>query len=207
MAHSVIGIDLGTTSSCVAVLGRPCVIPSTRRRLRTTPSIRWSAFARVEVRSARSQRRGRRRRRSPHHPIGQAPYGHRLVSQHRRQEVPCGKWRPRPPAAGRRLTWVATYCERCHHLVPSNCWRCRQSHQGSGRRGSDRRPHHQRAHRGGVPASTGRQGAERPRLRPRRWHVRRFAAGHLRRCLQSRPPRATTVWAATTGISGLSIGW
>ena len=49
---------------------------------------------------------------------------------------------------------------------------------------------------------------DRPRLRPRRRHLRRLAAGDRRRASsRSRPPTATPTSAATTGTSGSSTTW
>ena len=84
MARAV-GIDLGTTNS---VVSRPRGRRAHRHRQR-----RGLAHHAVR-RRLRQERRGARRRgrqapgrhqRRPHHPLGQAPHGHRLDGRHRRQ--------------------------------------------------------------------------------------------------------------------------
>ena len=84
MARAV-GIDLGTTNSVVAVLegGEPTVIANAE-----------GVADHPVGRRLRQERRGPRRRgrqapgrhqRRPHHPLGQAPHGHRLDDRDRRQ--------------------------------------------------------------------------------------------------------------------------
>ncbi len=87
MARAV-GIDLGTTNSVVAVLegGEPTVIANAEGG-RTTPSV--VAFAKsgeLLVGEVRQVTLGGDERR-PDHPLGQAPHGHRLVRQDRREVV------------------------------------------------------------------------------------------------------------------------
>ena len=77
MARAV-GIDLGTTNSVVAVLegGEPTVIANAEG-FRTTPSV--VAFTKDgEVARRRDRQAPGRHQRRPHHPVRQAPHGHRL---------------------------------------------------------------------------------------------------------------------------------
>ena len=80
--------------------------------------------------------------------------------------------------------------------------------------GPDRRPrgaaHHQRAdgRRSGLRARQGGRGPDRPRLRPRRWHLRRLGPRDRRRASsRSSPPRATPSSAVTTGTTRSLTGW
>lgn len=190
MARSV-GIDLGTTNSCVAVLegSEPTVIPNAEGS-RTTPSV--VAFAKGgEVLVGEVAKR---------QAVTNVDRTIRSVKRHMGTDwsvnIDGKKYTPQEISARvlQKLKRDAeAYLGEARHERGHHCagvlQRCSAtSHQGGRRNcGSDRRPHHQRFHRGGVGVRPrqGRQGAERPRLRPRRWHVRRFAVGHLRRCLRS----------------------
>ena len=70
----IIGIDLGTTNSCVAVVegGKPVVIPNAEGQ-RTTPSV--VAFTKVGERLGRARQAPGRDERSPHRVQCQAADG------------------------------------------------------------------------------------------------------------------------------------
>jgi hypothetical protein len=169
-----------------------------------------------------ARRRGRqapgRHQRRPHHPLRQAPHGHRLDRRHRRQEVhAAGDQRPHPAEAqARRRGLPGRARHRRRHHRPGLLQRRRASgHQGGRRdRGPERPAHHQRAHR------------RRPGLRPRQGQGRRailvfdlgggtFDVSLLEvgkdddgfSTIQVKATvRATTASAATTGISASSTG-
>ena len=217
MARAV-GIDLGTTNSVVAVLegGEPTVIANAegvahhavRRRLRQ------------ERRGAR--RRGRQapggHQRRPHHPLGQAPHGHRLDRRDRRQEVhrrsrsapSCcrsSSATPRPTSA-RPSPTRSSPCPAYFNDAQ------RQATKEAGEiAGPQRAAHRQRADRGraGLRPRQGRARTHDPRLRPRWRHVRRVPArdrrgrrrgqGHQRR----QPPRWRRLGPAGRRLAGEGV--
>ena len=132
-----------------------------------------------------------RHQRRPHHCLGQAPHGHRLVRRRRRQEVhPAGGFGPHPgQAQARRRGLPGRHRDGCRHHRSRLLQRRRApGHQG-GRRDlrAQRAPHHQRADRRRARLRP-RQGQGRrahPGLRPRRRNLRRLAprGGQGRRVL------------------------
>ena len=171
-------------------------------------------------RRLRQERRGARRRgrqapggdqRGPHHPLGQAPHGHRLEDRDRRQALHAAadqRVHPAEAQARRRGLPRREGHRRGHHRPGLLLRRRAPGHQGGRRdRGPERPAHHQRAHRRGprLRPGQGRGRPDHPGLRPRRRHLRRLAAGSRRGRLspsRSRPPTATTTSVATTGTSG-----
>ena len=180
MARAV-GIDLGTTNSVVAVLegGEPTVIANAEGA-RTTPVRRRVRQVRRGPRRRGRQAAGRDQRR-PDDPVGQAPHGHRLEDQDRRQglHAPADqRVRPAEAQARRRGLPRRDGDRRGHHRPGVLLRRPAPGHQGGRRdRGPQREPHRQRAHRGraGLRPRQGRR-PDHPGLRPRWRHVRRVPA-------------------------------
>ena len=149
-------------------------------------------------------RRGRqapgRHQRRPDDPLGQAPHGHRLEAEDRRQGLHAAadqRVRAAEAQARRRGLPRRAGHRRGDHGAGVLLRRAAPGHQGGRRdRGPQRVPHRQRADRGraGLRPRQGRRPDD-PRLRPRWRHVRRVPArdrrgrrrgqGDLRR----QPPR------------------
>ena len=213
MAKAV-GIDLGTTNSVVSVLeaGEPVVIPNSEGA-RTTPSV--VAFSKAgevlvgEVAKRQAITNPDRTFRSIKSQDGRGLEERR----HRRQAVhPAGDQRPHPDEAQARRRGLPGRHRHPGRHHRSRVLRRRPAHRHQGGR-PDRRPrgaaHHQRADRGGarLRPRQGHRGRDRPRVRPRRRHVRRVACSRsATACSRSRAPTATPTSVATTGTSGSSTG-
>ena len=187
MARAV-GIDLGTTNSVVAVLsgGEPEVIANSEGS-RTTPSV--VAFAKNgevlvgEVAKRQAVTNIDRTIRSVKRHMGDPTWKVDIDGKsYNPQEISARVLQKLKRDAEAYLG--ETISRRGHHRPGVLQRRPAPGHQG-GR--PDRRPerpaHRQRAHRGGpgLRPGQGRQGADHPRLRPRRRHVRRVAARDRRR--------------------------
>ena len=215
MARAV-GIDLGTTNSVVAVLegGEPTVIANAEGS-RTTPVRR-----RLRQERRGTRRRGRqaagRHQRGPDDPFGQAPHGHRLDRQHRRQEVhPAADQRVHPAEAeaGRGGLPRREDHRRGDHRPGVLQRRAAPGHQGGRQdRGPERAAHHQRAHRGRARLPPGQGGrGHHPGLRPRRRHLRRLPARGRRRRgrgqgdQRRQPPRWRRLGPADRRLAGQGL--
>ena len=213
-----VGIDLGTTNSVVSVLegGEPTVIANAEGN-RTTPSV--VAFSKAgEVLVGEIAKPPGRHQPGPHHRLGQAPYGHRLVHGDRREEVhPAGDLRPHPDEAqARRRVLPRRGRHRSRHHRPGVLQRRRApGHQG-GRR--DRRPERARASSTSPPPRRSPTAWRRARRTSSSWSSTSAAAPSTSPCWRSArtrttsppsrsaPPPATTASAATTGTSAWSTG-
>ena len=149
-------------------------------------------------------RRGRqapgRHQRRAHHPVGQAPHGHRLEREDRRQGLhPPADQRVRAAEAQARRRGLPRRAgdRRGDHRAGVLLRRPAPGHQGGRRdRRPHRRAHRQRADRGraGLRPRQGRRPDD-PRLRPRWRHVRRVPArdrrgrGRGQGDLRRQPPR------------------
>ena len=215
MAKAV-GIDLGTTNSVVAFLkaGEPTVIANAEgahhalgRRLSKSGEVLVGEVAKRQAitnpdRTIRSVKRH---------------MGTTWHDQHRRQGLLApGDLRPHPAEAeeGRRGLSSGHRHPGRHHRA--GLLRRRPAHRHQRGR-PDRRPRgpadHQRAHRGrpGLRPGQREAGADHPRLRPRRRHVRRVGAGDQRRHLpgevhqRQHPPRRRRLGPAGHRLAGEDV--
>ena len=233
----IIGIDLGTTNSCVAVMegGEPKVIPNAEG-FRTTPSV--VAFTKTGERLVGL--------------VAQAPGGHQSQEhdlldqalhgpQVRRGRRTRSSWFPTRSVRGAERRSASSRVGDKELLAARDLrddpaedeadgggLPRREGHRGGDHRArllqrqpapgdQGRRPHrrprrqahHQRAHRGGARLRPRQEeGREDRGLRPGRRHVRHLDPRDRRRRLRGASrPTATRTWAATTSTSGSSTGW
>ena len=213
-----VGIDLGTTNSVVSVLeaGEPDRHPQRRGRPHHAVGRRL-----LQVRRGARRRGGQapgHHQPRPHHPLGQAPHGRPSWTvdidgkKYTAQEI--SRPHPAEAEAGRRELPRRHRHPGRHHRA--GVLRRRPAHRHQGGR-PDRRPrgaaHHQRADggRAGLRARQGGRRPDRPRLRPRRRHLRRVGArdrrGRLRGQVDQRqhPARRRRLGPAGHRLAGQDV--
>ena len=182
MARAV-GIDLGTTNSVVAVLtgGEPEVIANAEGS-RTTPSV--VAFAKNgevlvgEVAKRQAVTNVDRTIRSVKRHMGDASWKVDIDGKdYNPQEISARVLQKLKRDAEAYLGETITDAVITVPAYFNDAQRQATKEAGTDR-GPQRPAHHQRADRGraGLRPGQGREGADHPGLRPRRWHVRRVAA-------------------------------
>ena len=212
-----VGIDLGTTNSVVSVLegGDPVVIPNAEGS-RTTPSVvAFSKSGEVLVGEVAKRQA-----------ITNPDRTFRSIKRHmgedwRSEDVDGKRYTPQEISA-RILMKLKNATPRATSATPSRRRSSpvpayfddaqRTATKEAGQiAGLEVLRDHQRAHRrgAGLRPRQGGPGRDRPRVRPRRRHVRRVRAGRSATvCSRSSRPTATPTSAVTTGTSGSDrSGW